>query len=277
MTIAYIRTYSNKQQTESQKNAIEQFAKAKKIEIDKWLKDAKNSPKGKNRLEDVIKNLQEGDILIVADVTRLSRKLMEIMHLILLCLEKKVTLYCIKEGYSFEDDVDSKTLAFTFGLVSEIESKLISARTKEALTASKNKGTKLGRPLGSPKTEFLLSQKNQIERELKEETGIEVLDTDELEVINPCLFSTPGMTDESNALVKIVLNRDTLTGMSQDGAEGSECFDGFSFLTKEQAQKILKDGVDEYGIFYSVYTWTALTYFVADMWNRNPIYKCIKK
>lgn len=78
MTIAYIRTYSNKQQTESQKNAIEQFAKAKKIEIDKWLKDAKNSSKEKNRLEDVIKNLQEGDILIVADVTRLSRKLMEI-------------------------------------------------------------------------------------------------------------------------------------------------------------------------------------------------------
>ena len=101
MTIAYIRTYSNKQQTESQKNAIEQFAKAKKIEIDKWLKDAKNSSKEKNRLEDVIKNLQEGDILIVADVTRLSRKLMEIMHLILLCIEKKVALYCIKEGYSF--------------------------------------------------------------------------------------------------------------------------------------------------------------------------------
>lgn len=139
MTIAYIRTYSNKQQTESQKNAIEQFAKAK--------------------------------ILIVADVTRLSRKLMEIMHLILLCIEKKVALYCIKEGYSFEDNVNSKTLAFTFGLVSEIESKLISARTKEALTASKNKGTKLGRPLGSPKTEFLLSQKSQIERELKEENA----------------------------------------------------------------------------------------------------------
>lgn len=159
MTIAYIRTYSNKQQTESQKNAIEQFAKAKKIEIDKWLKDAKNSSKEKNRLEDVIKNLQEGDILIVADVT------------ILLCIEKKVALYCIKEGYSFEDNVNSKTLAFTFGLVSEIESKLISARTKEALTVSKNKGTKLGRPLGSPKTEFLLSQKSQIERELKEENA----------------------------------------------------------------------------------------------------------
>ena len=74
MTIAYIRTYSNKQQTESQKNAIEQFAKAKKIEIDKWLKDAKNSSKGKKRLEDVIKNLQEGDILmtVLTDDTQLD-------------------------------------------------------------------------------------------------------------------------------------------------------------------------------------------------------------
>lgn len=95
MTIAYIRTYSNKQQTESQKNAIEQFAKAKKIEIDKWLKDAKNSSKEKNRLEDVIKNLQEGDILIVADVTRLSRKLMEIMHLIFTFKKEKEKRYRI--------------------------------------------------------------------------------------------------------------------------------------------------------------------------------------
>ena len=104
-------------------------------------------------------------------------------------------------------------------------------------------------------------------RELKEETGIIVQDTDEMQVINPCLFSTPGMTDESNALVKIVLNRERLSGISQDGAEGSECFDGFCFLTKKEAQKILKDGVDENGIFYSVYTWTALAFFAADMWK----------
>ena len=82
------------------------------------------------------------------------------------------SLYAETEAGSFCNFyVNSKTLAFTFGLVSEIESKLISARTKEALTASKNKGTKLGRPLGSPKTEFLLSQKSQIERELKEENA----------------------------------------------------------------------------------------------------------
>lgn len=104
-------------------------------------------------------------------------------------------------------------------------------------------------------------------RELHEETGIVITEEDEVSVINPCLFSTPGMTDESNALVKIVLNRDSLNGMSQEGAVGGELFDGFDLLTKAQAKKILEDGVDEHGIYYSVYTWAALTYFVADLWR----------
>ena len=104
-------------------------------------------------------------------------------------------------------------------------------------------------------------------RELLEETGLKVTEEDEVSIINPCLFSTPGMTDESNALVKIVLNRDSLNGMSQDGAVGGELFDGFDLLTKAQAKKILEDGVDEHGIYYSVYTWAALTYFVADLWR----------
>ena len=104
-------------------------------------------------------------------------------------------------------------------------------------------------------------------RELHEETGLKVTEEDEVSIINPCLFSTPGMTDESNALVKIVLNRDSLNGMSQDGAVGGELFDGFDLLTKAQAKKILEDGVDEHGIYYSVYTWAALTYFVADLWR----------
>lgn len=104
-------------------------------------------------------------------------------------------------------------------------------------------------------------------RELHEETGLKVTEKDTVSIINPCLFSTPGMTDESNALVKIVLNRDSLNGMSQEGAVGGELFDGFDLLTKAHAKKILEDGVDEHGIYYSVYTWAALTYFVADMWR----------
>ena len=104
-------------------------------------------------------------------------------------------------------------------------------------------------------------------RELLEETGIEFSDNDEIGIINPFLFSTPGMTDESNALINIVLNRDTMPKISQDGAVGTECFDGVCILTKDEAKKYLKDGVDDKGLFYSVYTWAALMYFVTDMWK----------
>lgn len=104
-------------------------------------------------------------------------------------------------------------------------------------------------------------------RELLEETGIVFGDDDEIKVVNPFLFSTPGMTDESNALVKIVLNRDSMPVIDQAGAVGTECFDGVCILEKEEAKKYLKSGVDDKGIFYSVYTWAALAYFVADMWK----------
>lgn len=100
-------------------------------------------------------------------------------------------------------------------------------------------------------------------REIHEETGIVVNpDRDEVSVINPLLFSTPGMTDESNALVKVVLRLDNLDQLTQEGAEGQECFDGFCLLTREEAKEILKNGVDSRGHFYSVYTWAALMNFV---------------
>lgn len=103
-------------------------------------------------------------------------------------------------------------------------------------------------------------------REIKEETGITLSDKDVIKTVNPLVFSTPGMTDESNALVSVVIKSDIAGQLSQDGAEGSELFDGFEILTKEEARKILKQGVDNNGIFYSVYTCIALMYYVSDMW-----------
>lgn len=99
-------------------------------------------------------------------------------------------------------------------------------------------------------------------RELKEETGIVFGETDTARVINPLLFSTPGMTDESNALVLLSINRNTMPDLSTSGAVGSECFDGFSLLTKEDALRILRQGTDDNGIFYSIYTWASLMHFV---------------
>ena len=99
-------------------------------------------------------------------------------------------------------------------------------------------------------------------RELKEETGIVFGENDTARVINPLLFSTPGMTDESNALVLLSINRDSMPDLSTSGAVGSECFDGFSLLTKGDALRILRQGTDDNGIFYSIYTWASLMHFV---------------
>ena len=104
-------------------------------------------------------------------------------------------------------------------------------------------------------------------REIEEETGIVMKDTDSLYVINPLLFSSPGMTDESNALVCAVAHLDDLSCLSQQGAVGSECFDGFVLLTADEAREVLKNGRDSEGCFYSVYTWSALMYFLSDMWK----------
>ena len=105
-------------------------------------------------------------------------------------------------------------------------------------------------------------------REIREETGIHIDDSkDRLSVINPLVFSSPGMTDESNALVLAVLKNTDMSALTQDGAEGQECFNGFVLLTKKEAADILKNGVDANGRFYSVYTWAALMYFCTDMWK----------
>lgn len=104
--------------------------------------------------------------------------------------------------------------------------------------------------------------KNTAVRELKEETGIVVGEKDEISIINPFVFSSPGMTDEANALVYMSINRDTMPELSQSGAEGSEKFEGCRLVSLAEARKYLVDGKDEHGIYYPVYTWAALMFFV---------------
>jgi len=107
-------------------------------------------------------------------------------------------------------------------------------------------------------------------REIGEETGLSVEERDTVTVVNPLLFSTPGMTDESNAFVCAVLHPRDLSALSQDGAVGSELFGGFQLVTKEAAREILRKGRDEAGNYYPLITWAGLLYFVSDLWRQCP-------
>lgn len=92
--------------------------------------------------------MRPGDSLIVTEISRLSRTLLEIMTILNSCIKKGVILYSTKEGYVFQNDINSKVLGFAFGLMAEIERNLISMRTKEALARRKQEGKHLGRKRG---------------------------------------------------------------------------------------------------------------------------------
>ena len=75
------------------------------------------------------------------------------------------------------------------------------------------------------------------------------------------------MTDESNGLVCVKLHLDNLDMLDQTHALGQECFDGFELVNEDKAKELLKAGVDDKGHFYSVYTWSALIYFISGLWK----------
>ena len=100
-------------------------------------------------------------------------------------------------------------------------------------------------------------------REIREECGLTVKESDRVTVLNPCAFSTPGMTDESNAFLCAEITLDNLDDLNQDGAEGSELFDGFELLDRERAQEIFRTGRDEHGNFYSLAAWMVLSLYLS--------------
>ena len=104
---------------------------------------------------------------------------------------------------------------------------------------------------------------NAAVREIREETGLTVKESDRVSVLNPCAFSTPGMTDESNAFLCAEITLENLDDLNQDGAVGTELFDGFELLDRERAERIFRTGRDDHGNFYSLAAWMVLSIFLS--------------
>lgn len=158
--IGYIRVSSAKQTLEHQHYEIEQFALRTGIQIDRWVEEKISSRKAlkKRKLGDLLQDLQENDILISCEISRLGRSLLEVMRILEICLNKNCQVWTIKENYRLGNDIQSKVLAFAFGLAAEIERKLISDRTKSSLANLKANGKRLGRPLNSETKKLKLSK-----------------------------------------------------------------------------------------------------------------------
>ena len=99
-------------------------------------------------------------------------------------------------------------------------------------------------------------------REIFEETGIKVSENDKITILNPCAFSTPGMTDESNAFLSADITIPDTSMINQTGAVGSELFNGFELVSVDEAKEIYRSGKDKYGNTFSLATWAVLGWFV---------------
>lgn len=157
--IGYIRVSSAKQTLEHQRFEIEQFVKTQELKVDSWLEEKVSSRKSlKNRkLGLLLENLKENDVLIACEISRLGRSLLEVMRILEICLSKNCQVWTIKENYRLGNDLQSKVLAFAFGLAAEIERNLISQRTKSSLANLKAAGKKLGRPLAAESQKLKLA------------------------------------------------------------------------------------------------------------------------
>ena len=168
MTYGYIRVSSDKQTVENQRFEINNFCKKQEIKIDGWIEETISGTKNydKRKLGDLLNQVQKDDLIICAELSRLGRNLFMIMEILHICMNKECKVWTIKDNYRLGDDIQSKVLAFAFGLSAEIERNLISQRTKEALALRKAQGIKLGRKFGSKNSILKLSLYEEIIQEL---------------------------------------------------------------------------------------------------------------
>ena len=151
MIYGYIRVSSDKQTVENQRFEILNFCKKRSLNIDGWIEETISVTKNYNKRElgKLLQIVKNEDLIICAELSRLGRNLFMIMEILNICMNKGCKVWTIKDNYRLGEDIQSKVLAFAFGLSAEIERNLISQRTKEALARLKNEGKKLGRKLGS--------------------------------------------------------------------------------------------------------------------------------
>lgn len=171
MVYGYIRVSSDKQTVENQRFEINNFCQRENLNIDGWIEETISGTKAYNKrqLGVLLKRIKKDDLIVCAELSRLGRNLFMIMEILNICMTKEAKVWTIKDNYRLGDDIQSKVLAFAFGLSAEIERNLISQRTKEALARKKAEGVILGRPKGrknSPE-KYKLSGKETLIQELK--------------------------------------------------------------------------------------------------------------
>lgn len=155
-TTAYLRISTIDQDIEKNKTDILKLANEKRFGHVEFVEEqVSGKVSWKNRkIFSIIDEAQKDDVLIVSELSRLGRSMLEIMEILSIATQKQLKIYSVKGNWNLDGSIQSKVMAMTFSIAAEIERDLISSRTKEALRFKKENGVKLGRPKGPGKSKL---------------------------------------------------------------------------------------------------------------------------
>jgi len=155
-TVAYLRVSTIDQDIEKNKNDILHLANDKDLGKVKFVEEKVSGRVSwkKRKIATIIDELGKDDNIIVSELSRIGRSMLEIMQVLSVAAEKEINIYAVKGNWQLDNTIQSKIIAMVFSMAAEIERDLISKRTKEALRAKKAAGIKLGRPKGPGKSKL---------------------------------------------------------------------------------------------------------------------------
>lgn len=155
-TVAYLRVSTLDQDLEKNKAAILALANDKDLGRVQFIEETVSGKVSwRNRkISFLLNELKSGDRLVVSELSRLGRSMLECMEIISIASQKGICIYAAKGNWQLDNTIQSKIIAMAFSMASEIERDLISKRTAEALKIKKEAGIKLGRPKGPGKSKL---------------------------------------------------------------------------------------------------------------------------
>lgn len=155
-TIAYLRVSTIDQDIEKNKADILRLANEKNLGKVHFVEEkvSGKTPWRKRKIAEILDSIQERDNIIVSELSRLGRSMLECMEILSIATQKGINIYAVKGNWQLDQSIQSKIIAMAFAMAAEIERDLISKRTKEALRARQAAGLKLGRPRGPGKSKL---------------------------------------------------------------------------------------------------------------------------
>lgn len=155
-TIAYLRVSTIDQEIEKNKAAILHLANEKNLGKVYFIEETISGKISwrKRKIANILDEAQSGDKIIVSELSRLGRSMLECMEILSIATQKGLFIYAVKGNWQLDDTIQSKIVAMAFSMASEIERDLISKRTSEALKVRKAAGMRLGRPQGPGKSKL---------------------------------------------------------------------------------------------------------------------------